>query len=186
MKFAILCFSLSLLVIVLVGALRAIFERSFPYVRKFCDDTRQSYTVLVIAAVSLLFLNYVDLRRVQSFEIAEVKVKLTDVQQQVATLSDQIEELFKRKKIEVFDSHNWTRVRRVRGTGQEIRLEVTLEQPPIPGSVEVFEGALPMPEQKYEIEGRVLRFPANSDKPDIGLTIKYYPRVAAPQNGSQR
>lgn len=68
-------------------------------------------------------------------------------------------------------------MRRVHGAGQGISLERTLEQPPIPGSVEVVEGVLPMPEEKYEMEGRVLRFPANSDKPDIGLTIKYYPRL---------
>jgi hypothetical protein len=71
----------------------------------------------------------------------------------VGTLSDQVEELFKRKKIEVFDSHNWARVRRVSGTNQHYTLEVTLELPPIPGSVEVYEGVLLMPEQKYEVGG---------------------------------
>jgi hypothetical protein len=142
--------------------------------------------VLVFAAASLLVWNYVDLRRVQSFEIAGVKATLTDVQQKVETLSDQMEELFKRKKIEIFDSHNWARVRRVSGTDQRFRLEVTLELPPIPGSVEVYEGVLLMPEQKYEVEGRVVRFPANADKPDIGLTIKYYPRMVAAERGAQR
>ncbi len=186
MTTAILYLSLSLFLVVLVGALRTIFERSFPFVRKLCDDTRQSYMVLVIAAASLLVWNYVDLRRVQSFEIAGVKATLTDVQQKVSTLSDQMEELFKHKKIEIFDSHNWTRVRRVSAAGQAVKLEVTLELPPIPGSVEVYEGVLLMPEQMYEVEGRVIRFPANTDKPVDGLTIKYYPRVAAAEPGAQR
>lgn len=158
MKTVTLYLSLLLLFLVLGGALRTIFERSFPFVRKFCGDTRQSYLVLVIAAASLLVWNYVDLRRVQSFEIAGVKASLTNVQQKVDTLSDQIEELFKRKKIESFNSHNWARVRRVSADGQGIKLEVTLELPPIPGSVEVYEGVLQMPEQMYELEDRVIRF----------------------------
>jgi hypothetical protein len=184
MKSAIL--SLLLFLVVLAGALRTIFERNFPFIRKFCEDTRQSYLVLVIAAASLLAWNYVDLRRVQSFEIAGVKTTLTEVQHKVGTLSDQVEELFKRKKIEVFDSHNWARVRRVSGTDQHYILEVTLEFPPIPGSVEVYEGVLLMPEQKYEVDGRVVRFPANADDPELGLTIKYYPRLVAAERGAQQ
>ena len=186
MKSAILHVSLFLFLVVLAGALRTIFERNFPFVRKFCEETRQSYMVLVIAAASLLVWNYVDLRRVQSFEIAGVKATLTEVQQKVGTLSDQVEELFKRKKIEVFDSHNWARVRRVSGTNQHYTLEVTMELPPIPGSVEVYEGVLLMPEQKYEVDGRVIRFPANADDPELGLTIKYYPRLVAATRGAQQ
>ena len=142
--------------------------------------------VLAIAAASLLVLNYVDLGRVQSFEFGTVKATLKDVQRDVGTLSQQVEELFKLKKIEVFDSHNWARVRRVSGTPQRFMLEATLELPPIPGSVEVYEGELLMPEQKYEVDGRVVRFPANSDKPDDGLTIKYYPHVIAAASGPQQ
>jgi hypothetical protein len=62
---------------------------------------------------------------------------------------------------------------------------VTLDLPPIPGSVEVYEGVRLMPEQMYEVEGRVVRFPANTDKPVNGLTNKYYPRAAAPERGTQ-
>jgi hypothetical protein len=186
MKSAILYLSLLLLLVVLTGALRTIFERKFPFIRKLCEETRQSYMVLAIAAASLLVRNYVDLRRVQSFEIAGVKATLTEVQQKVGTLSDQVEELFKRKKIEVFDSHNWTRVRRVSGTNQHFTLEVTLELPPIPGSVEVYEGVLLMPEQKYEVDDRVIRFPASADDPELGLTIKYYPRLVAAGRGAQQ
>jgi hypothetical protein len=61
---------------------------------------------------------------------------------------------------------------------------VTLQQEPIPNSVEVLEGVLLMPEQDYHINGRVLRFLANNDSPDTGLTITYYPRVVAPGAGS--
>jgi hypothetical protein len=178
MRSAILYLSFFLFVLVLVGALRTIFERTFPFIRKFGEETRQSYVVIVIAAASLLAWNYIDFRRVQSFEIAGVKATLTEVQQKVGTLSDQVEELFKRKKIEVFDRHNWARVRKVSGTFQNYTLEVTLESPPIPGSIEVFEGVLLMPEQRYQVNGRVLQFPANSDDPTDGLTIKYYPRLA--------
>jgi hypothetical protein len=61
--------------------------------------------------------------------------------------------------------------------GNGVLLEVTLEQEPILGSIEVYEGVLEMPEQQYHVEGRVVRFPANTDKPLDGLTIKYYPRL---------
>jgi len=186
MKSAVLYLSLFLLFVVLAGALRTVLERNFPFVRKFCEETRQSYIVLVIAAASLLAWNYVDLRRVQSFEIAGVKATLTEVQQKVVTLSGQVEELFKLKKIEVFDRHNWARVRRVSGTPQHYTLEVALEFPPIPGSVEVYEGVLLMPEQKYQVDGRVVRFPANADDPELGLTIKYYPRPITAGSGAQQ
>ena len=141
--------------------------------------------MLAIAAAALLAWDYY-VRRIQSFEIAGVKATLTDVRQRVDTISDQVEALFKLKKIEGFDSHNWARVRRVSGPGPDVVLEVTLEQPPIPGSIEVYEGVLLMPEQKYQVEGRVVRFPANTDKPDDGLTIKYYPRVGGAERGTQR
>ncbi len=186
MKTASFYVSLLLLLVVLAGALRTILERKFPFIRKFGEDTKQSYMVLVIAAASLLAWNYVDFRRVQSFEIAGVRATLTEVKQKVETLSDQVEELFKRKKIEVFDRHNWTRVRKVSGTNQHYTLEITLELPPIPGSVEVYEGVLLMPEQKYEVNGRVIRFPANADDPGLGLTVKYYPRLGSTGRGEQQ
>jgi hypothetical protein len=64
-------------------------------------------------------------------------------------------------------------------------LEVTLQQEPIVNSVEVFEGVLLMPEQDYHIDGRVVRFPANTDNPESGLTIKYYPRITTGGLGAQ-
>ena len=81
---------------------------------------------------------------------------------------------------------NWARVRRVSGTNQHYTLEVTMELPPIPGSVEVYEGVLLMPEQKYDVDGRVIRFPANADDPELGLTIKYYPRLVTAARRAQQ
>jgi hypothetical protein len=76
------------------------------------------------------------------------------VEKKVDTLADQIEELYKRKIIETFTYKNWDRVHRV-GTSKDGSplLEVQLEQPPIPGIVEVFEGPLLCP-------SRTIRFPA--------------------------
>ena len=42
-----------------------------------------------------------------------------------------------------------------------------------------------MPEQDYHIDGRVVQFPATTDKPEIGLTVKYYPRVTAGGRAAQ-
>jgi len=110
-------------------------------------------------------------------EIADFKVKFCQLQQKVETLSDQMQVFFKNKRIEVFNRNNWDRVRRVGKSKDGVVLEVTLEQEPIPGSIEVYEGVLLMPEQEYQINGREVRFPANTDKPENGLTIKYYPLV---------
>jgi len=180
--------SLILLLIVLAGALRTVFEHRWLFIRSFDDKTRQAYLVLTLAAVALLCLGFVDLRRIESFKIGGVEAKLVTLQQRVETLSDHMEVFFRRKRIEVFDKHNWNHVRRVGswrtqppGPGQPPStgpiLEVTLEQVPIPGSIEVFEGVLLMPEQKYVVNNRVVRFPANTDKPIDGVTIKYYPRI---------
>jgi hypothetical protein len=178
MKTAALIVSGIILLVVIAGALRTVLQQRFLFFRKFDKDTRDAYLVLAIGAMALLVLAYVDVHRIQSFEIGGLKTTLTDLKQQVTTLSDQVEEFYKDKRVEVFDKRNWNQVRRV-GSHQDggMVLEVTLQQPPIPGSVEVFEGVLPMPEQDFEINGRVLRFPANTDKPTLGLTIKYHPRM---------
>jgi len=182
----VVCGSLILFGVVLLGAFRTVFELRFPFVRKLDTVTWQAYAVLAIAAIGLLGWRFTDLRRIQSFEIAGVKATLGNLQQKVDTLSDQMEAFFKRKKTEVFDKHNWNQVRRVGISGKKgVVLEVTLEQEPIVNSVEVFEGVLLMPEQDYQIDGRVVRFSANTDKPEIGLTVKYYPRVVTAVRGGQ-
>jgi hypothetical protein len=80
---------------------------------------------------------------------------------------------------EEFNKQNWNQVKTVR-TGKEPRfiLEVTLKEKPIPNSIDVSEGVLHMPEQDYRLDGRTLQFPANTNKPSPGLTIRYYPDVS--------
>ena len=185
MKIVALCVSLALLIIVLVGALRAVFERGLPFIRRLDETTRQAFIVLAVAAAGLLAWAFVNLQRIQSFKIAGIEVTLATLQRRVDTLSEQLEALFKRKRIEVFDSSNWDQVRTVRRSGRGVILEVTLEQAPIPRSIEIYEGVLPMPEQEFQVKGRVVQFPANTDKPLDGLTIKYYPRFAPGEDGAQ-
>jgi hypothetical protein len=180
MKTLALCFSLVLFLIVLVGVLWTVFERRFPFVRQFNDETRHAYILLVVAATAFFAWATLDLH-VESVEVAGVKATVRKLQQQVNTLSDQMELFFKSKRIEVFNQDNWDRVRRLSKSGDGVVLEVTLEQEPIPGSVEVYEGVLLMPEQRYSFDGRKVQFPANTDKPVNGLTIKYYPRLIAHQ-----
>ena len=176
MKTAALLLSLLLFLIVLVGVLRTIIEPRFPFVRGFNDATRQAHVLLVLAAVGIFAWAQLDLR-IESFDIAGVKATVGQLKQKVETLSDQMEVFFKSKRIESFNRTNWDRVRRVGKSGSGVILEVTLEQEPIPGSVEVYEGVLLMPEQEYHFEGRKVQFPANRDTPQDGLTIKYYPRA---------
>jgi|ERR1017187_6214075 hypothetical protein len=180
MKTAAQWFSLILFVIVFCGVLRTIFERRFPFVREFSETTRHAYIVLAVGAIALLAWSRLDLH-VESVEIAGVKASVGELKQKVETLSDQMEVFFKSKRIEVFNRKNWDRVRRVGETKDGVMLEATLEQEPIPGSVEVYEGVLLMPEPDYRIKGRKVQFLGNSGTPEDGLTIKYYPRTLAHQ-----
>ena len=141
--------------------------------------------MLAVAATGMFAWAVLDLQIV-SLDVAGVKATIANLQQNVETLSAQMEEFFERKRIEIFDQHNWDRVRIVSKSGAGVVLEVTLEQEPIAGSVEVYEGVLLMPEQEYRVEGKVVRFPANTDRPVVGLTIKYYRRVSASERGVQR
>jgi len=182
MKTFALWISLALFLIVLAGILRTIVERRFPFVRDFNDATRQAYVLLVLAAVGFFAWAKFDLR-IESFEIAGVKATVGELQQKVRTLSDQMEVFFKSKQIEVFNQNNWDRVRKVgKAADGGVSLEITLEHEPIPGSVEIYEGVLLMPEQEYHFDRRNVQFPANTDKPQNGLTIKYYPRTVAQQH----
>jgi hypothetical protein len=177
MKTAAQWFSLLLFLIVFCGVLRTIFERRFPFIREFSETTRHAYILLAVCAVALLAWAHFDLH-LESVEIAGVKATVGHLQEKVETLSEQMEVFFKSKRIETFDRKNWNRVRKVGKAHFGVVLEVTLEQEPIPGSVEVYSGVLLMPETEYRIDGRIIRFPANSDNPDDEtLTIKYYPRT---------
>jgi hypothetical protein len=130
------------------------------------------------AAVLLAFFAF-DLR-ISSADILGV-IKLQTLEKKVDTFSAQMEAFSRGKKIETFNRQNWNRVQTIGKASDHVLLEVTLNQEPIPGSVEVLEGPLPMPEQEYYLNGKRLQFPANSDKPDSGITVKYFPRVSTPQ-----
>jgi hypothetical protein len=54
MKTAALYASLVLFLIVLAGALRAVFELRLPFIRKLDDTIRQAFIVLAVAAAGLL------------------------------------------------------------------------------------------------------------------------------------
>ena len=181
LKIAAVCAAFVLLLIVLIGTFRTVFEPYRPFFRKFTEETCHAYYVLTIVAVAILIWALLPAFTVESVEVAGLKLRVQTLQQRVDTLTSQMEAFFQRKRIQEFDKRNWGLVRVIRRTpsGGYV-LEVALAQEPIPNSVEVFEGVLPMPEQDYKIEGRELQFPANSDKPDVGITVKYYPRIVPP------
>jgi hypothetical protein len=181
MKNTVVIAAFALLALIALGALRSIFEKKPPFIRKWAEDTRHAYLALALAAAGLfgwaIFGEKFKDLRLESVEIAGMKATVGQLEKRVDTLSDQMKAFFARKVMEVFDAKNWNRVRLVQKSESGVVLEVTLKQKPIPGSVEVFEGPLPMPEQRYKLNGQVLQFPANTDKPTEGLTIKYYPEI---------
>ena len=181
MKTVALIVSLVLFLIVVIAIGRAIVERKFPFFRKFDESTKSAYMILTGCAAVLLAFSVLDLT-IDSVDIIGIKASVQTLTQRVAAFSAQMETFFRGKKIESFDQRNWSRVRVISKTAGSFVLEVTLEQEPITGSVEVFEGPLAMPEQGYHLSGRALQFPANSDKPDNGITIKYFPRVIPPEH----
>jgi len=177
--------SLILLLIVFLGALRSAFQVKRPFLHTF-SEAGQAYIVLTALAGGLLAWGHFGNRlQIRAVEVPGFKAEIEGLQQKVTTLSEQMEVFFNSKKVEVFNRNNWNRVRTVENSKRQIALEVTLEQEPIPNSVEVFEGVLLMPEQNYQVSGKVIRFPANTDKPGNGLTIKYYPRIATARSQTQ-
>jgi hypothetical protein len=173
-----LWFSLFLFAIVILGALRSVFQRQWMFLHK-TDDAKQAYIVLAVTAAALFARAYFgDRLEFRSVEIAGVTAEVKTLQQRVQTFSEQMESFLNGKRIEVFNKKNWSqKIRKVGRTKDAFILEATLEQEPIPNTLEVFEGILMMPEQDYHFEGKVVRFPSNEDKPSIEITIKYYPRV---------
>lgn len=187
MKKLALYIAVALFLILLTGVLRAIFEKEFPFVRALDDKTRSAYMLLAFVAIVLFAWGKLDLHdlHLDSIEVAGIKASVGSLQKKVETLSEQMEAFFKSKRIEQFDKKNWYRVQKIGREKTGVILEVTLEQEPIPGSVEVFEGVLLMPEQDYHIDGRRLRFLANDATGEDGLTIKYYPRISS-KDGSDK
>jgi hypothetical protein len=173
-----LYFSLFLFAVVIVGALCSVFQRQWLFLRK-TDDAKQAYIVLAVTAVALFTWAYFgDKLEVKSVAIAGVTADVNILKHRVETFSEQMETFLNGKKIEVFDKTNWSqRIRKIGRAKGSFLLEVTLEQEPIPSTVEIFEGVLMMPEQDYHFEGKVVRFPSNQGKPTVDITIKYYPRV---------
>jgi hypothetical protein len=185
MKNLALSLSITLFTLIAIGALRTVFDTKAPFLKRWEDGTRQAYLALTIAAASLfawalLGERFKDLR-IESVDIAGIKATVGTLEKRVDSLSDQMKAFFASKIVEIFDEKNWSQVRTVkRGTDPRFILEVTLKQKPLPGSIEVFEGVLQMPEQMYRLNGRTLQFPANTNIPDEGITIKYYPDLTLP------
>jgi hypothetical protein len=175
MENVLLYLSIALFVVVIVAALRSILQRTWPFLCEV-DKAKQAYTILIVAAVAAFaWSRYRNEMRLTSVDILGVKADVGQLSVKVTTLSDEMEIFFSKKKIEVFNARNWSRIRSVGKSEDHFILEVTLEHEPIRNSVEVFEGVLPMPEQDYTVNGTVLQFPANTDRPTNSITIKYYP-----------
>ena len=163
--------SLAVILLVVVAAIRTVVQAHAPFIKKLDEQTKAAYLILVGAAVALLIWSRFELE-VESVEVAGVKANVSTLQKRVSDL----EVLFSRKRVETFDASNWNLVQvRAHNPDGSVTLEVILKQEPIPGSVEVLEGPIVMPEQSYIINGTALRFAANTDKPTNTITVKYYP-----------
>jgi hypothetical protein len=163
-----------LFLLVVWAAFRAIYEPKWK-IRRLDADTAHAYGFLVVCAVVLFAAARLDLH-INSLNVWGITA---DVKSKVESLSAQMEVFYKTKAFETFDKSNWDRLTHVSGKtklGGPI-LQVELKQEPIPGSVEVYEGVILMPQIQYVIIGRDVQFPANVSTPEIGLTITYYPRV---------
>ena len=168
-----------LIVLVLLGCTRTVFDNKRPFLRKF-DEAEHAYIGLAIAGIAFVALPRIDFSRIVSFKTGPIEASLKAIDEKVKSLSEQVEEFYRSEKVEVFDEKNWARVRVVSKTAEGVVLEVVLEQPPIPGSVRVYEGVLQMPQRGYQVDGNRLRFPANSEQPSNPIAIYYHPRPAAP------
>ena|SRR6185437_4115830 len=188
MKNVALYLSFALFALVAFSALRTIFDPRFPFVKKWENGARQAYLALTIAAVGLLaWAVFNGQLHIVSIEIGGVKATVGSLEKKVDTLSDQMKVFFSSKAIERFTARNWSQVRTVRkGTDVPFILEVTLKQKPLPGSIDVYEGVLRMPEFMYHISGRELQFPANGNTPKDELTITYYPDLTSSKSGSSQ
>jgi hypothetical protein len=192
MRMAALLLSAFMLLVLVIGTFRSVLQKRFPFVRKFDEETHHAYLSIGVISLALAIWYLFPSLKVESVEVAGVKATVQTLQTRVDTLSDQMEAFFKRKKIEIFDMKARDRVRVIAKTTHGFIVEVTLQQDPIPGSVEVDEGVLQMPEAQYHVNGKFLQFPSNVPGPDknIKYTVKYYPRVMpkeseASQSGSQ-
>jgi hypothetical protein len=173
-----------LIVLVLLGCFRTVFDTKRPFLRKF-DEAEHAYIALVIAGIAIVALPRIDFSRVVSIKGGGIEASLREINQKVGSLSEQVEEFYRSEKVEIFDDKNWARIRTVSKTGDgDWVFEVVLEQPPIPGSVRVYEGILLLPLRRYQIDGNRLRFPSNSERPFDPIAIYYHPRTTAQPGAS--
>ena len=170
----------ALLVAVLVGAIRGVVEAKPLFLREVNEGTRHAYLILAIAGALLLMVGLLDSRRFQSIEVVGLKASLGELTQRVDTLAQQIEAFYESERTETFGKGNWDRVRVVGKVAEGYRLEVMLEQAPIPASVRVHEGVLELPRLTFQIDEKRLVFLSNIDRPyadyPVTLTVYYHPR----------
>jgi hypothetical protein len=167
--------SLALAAVVIVAIGRAIFERKI-VPKKLDAATAPAYSVVIAVAVVLFAWSHLHMH-VDSIEGAGIKASIDRLDAKVETIQQQMAGFYKSRRIEKFNKSNWDQVKKLGRTAQgSAILEITLAETPIPESVEIFEGVLPMPADEFHFDGRTVRFIANSDKPDIGLTVMYYPK----------
>jgi len=176
------CLSIALFVLVLAGVIRAVFEPHRPFIRAFDEKTKYAYFAIIFGAFACALFAWAPRHnlRIDAVEVAGMKISLQTLETkvnaltgQVDTLSEQLKAFFKYRTEEDFDSRNWNRVRTVsKLKNHGFVLEVTVKEEPIPGSVEVDEGAIVLTHDP-KIDGKKIQFAANSEKPDIGLKITY-------------
>jgi uncharacterized protein (UPF0335 family) len=133
---------------VVVGTFKSIFSLQFPqFVKPLEAGTRDAYLILGALAAACFVLALWKTGKLTSFEIAGIRGEVQRIDQRVTSLAEQIEDLYKAKKREMFDASNWQQVRVIRALPkhQGFELEVTLREAPIPNSVEVFRGPLTIP-----------------------------------------
>jgi len=172
--------------LLIVGSFKRIFPLEFPrFVRPLEAGTRDAYITLGALAATCFVLALWKTGKVTSFEIAGIKGEVQRIDQRVTSLAEQIEDLYKAKKREGFDASNWQQVRVIRTLpkGEGFELELTLREPPIPNSVQVFRGPLTIPPDNItSIEGNVVRFLTYGKTYDGNpIIVQYYATVRKPR-----
>lgn len=181
-------------VILVVAVLRTVVDSKFPFIKKFDESTQKAYLALVIVAAAIwaaLYLPDSELLKGRAVQVGygDFKATLGELQTRVTTLSDQVEAFFKLKRREAFyRGHGMDRVHllKTRAAPNSVdiwirTLAITLEQEPIPESIDiVFEGlpAVNLP----KVEGKTItgdfEIGTKNWKDQFDLRVSYYPRTA--------
>lgn len=178
----ILFFAAGILVLpVFLGALKAIISLRPLRLQPLGQNTRDAYFIVGMVAAGCFVLGLLKTGRLSSFEIAGIKGDLQRIDRMATTTAFQVEELFKAKRRETFDASNWQQLRVVRALPNQgsFELEVTLQQAPIPNSVEIFRGSLATPPDNItSVEGNMVRFLTYSKTYDANpIVVQYFARV---------